>query len=194
MKGIHDFIVEITEQFSEKYKTAGGLELYVNKDISAERVSQRIAKVINIPYRHETVIKIGYEVLIDPSILYQQIYQGKKQDSIHIVDKEKGWFKLAPKEIILYRKDKSEDWTAYLSNNLVEPIDEKKEELKSSIIIIPDSTKTQLRDRAKAVYVNDELGCEKGDLLAIVDAGIPYWMEGKEYWWVRNSDVVAILS
>ena len=183
MIGLHNFIVELKTDFHDTFKTESGLELYANKDMSAERLSNRIAKVINTPAFHETEIEIGYQLMIDPSILYEQIYRETKQESIHLVDKEKGWYKLDPKEIVLFRKDDSEEWKGYLENSLVEPIPEEAEELKSTLIQLLPKKKTFKKGRAKALYMNDGIDVSKGDKLIIADhGGIPFWIEGKEFW------------
>ena len=122
MKGLHDYIIEIKEPFKDSFKTKGGLELYANKDFSAERLSNRIGTVKATPYLFEGVIQEGYEVLIDPSILYEQIYRDVKQESIHLLDSEKMLFKIDPKLIVLYRENEQQEWKGFLNNLLVSPI------------------------------------------------------------------------
>lgn len=192
MIGIHDFLIELKEDFSDTFKTESGLELYANKNISGERLSNRIATVINTPLMHETKIKIGYQVMIDPSILYKQIYRGVEQNSIHLVDE--GKYKLTPKEIILYREDENSEWKGYLENNLVELIYKISEKLESSLIYIPNSDVKKLKKgRAKALYMNDSIDAKKGDELIInPNGGLSYWIDGKEHWWIRNIDIYGV--
>lgn len=192
MKGLHDFIVKIDVEFHDTFKTEGGLELYANKDISAERVSNRFGKIVNTPVFHDTIIKPGYQVMIDPTILYKQTYRHIKQDSIHLMDKEEGLYKLDPKEIILYRESENHQWKGYGQNNLVEPVKGVSKTVKSDFIYIPEKPADFIKGKAKALFMNDNIDAKKGDELIISkDGGLPYWIEGKEFWWIRNIDIYA---
>ena len=194
MKGLHDFIIELKTDFNETFKTENGVELYGNKDLSPERMSNRVAKVVNTPILHETEIQKGFEILIDPSILYKQIYREVKQESIHLMDKEKGYYKLDPKEIVLFRKDSNSEWKGYLNNSLVEPIKEDQDEIKSSLIIMPKKSGYK-KGRAKAFCMNDNIDVKKGqELLINNNGGVPFWIDGKEYWWIRNIDIYATVD
>jgi len=174
MKGINDYIIEIAEPFKQTITTKGGLELYANKDFSADKLSNRIGKVIETPYLFEGVIEKDYEVLIDPTILYEQIYRGIKQESIHLLDRDKMWFKIEPKLIVLYRKDKDSEWIGFLENCLCEPILKEKKEVKQGLILMEDEKDEFVMDRVVAKYINQDLkdlGVEVGDTVVINKQG-----------------------
>lgn len=193
MKGIHDFIVQIDIDFNETFKFESGMELYMNKDISADKLSNRHGIVVNTPAFHETEIEPGDQVLIDPTILYKQIYKRRRQDSIHIVDEEKNWYKVDPKEIIVFRKKESDPWKGYGENSLVEPIMEETKPL-SSIIDMPFEKKEIKKGRARALHMNETIDVEPGtELIINPNGGLPYWFDGKEIWWVRNRDLYATI-
>ena len=71
----------------------------------AKRLANRIGIVKATPYLFEGVIKEDYQVLIDPTILYEQIFRDVKQESIHLVDRDKMLFKISPNLIVLYREN-----------------------------------------------------------------------------------------
>lgn len=195
MKGIKDFIIQIENPYSETFKTENGVELYADKKFSAERLTNRIVKVVSTPFFHETPIKEGYELLIDPTILYKQTYQGVEQDYTNLVDEEKMWFKISPQMIVLFRKDKDSEWKGYLQNVLVEPI-VIEQEILSKVILAPEKKKEYKKDVVKLTYSNEDLikkGANNGDEITINPlGGIPFWVEGKEYWWLRNVDIFLV--
>lgn len=195
MKGIHDYIIEIAEPFKETFKTESGLELYANKSFSADRLSNRIGKVMEVPLLFDGIIKQGYEVLIDASILYEQSFKSVKQESIHLLDRDKMLFKINPNLIVLYRENENEQWKGFLNNLLVEPIEKKSQKLVSSLIIIPDEKATYEKGKAIVKYANEnvkELGVNNGETVFIDPlGGIQFWLDGKEFWWIRTKDILA---
>lgn len=195
MKGIHDYIVEIKEPFKDTFKTEGGLELYANKDFSAERLSNRIGIIKATPHLFKGIIKEGYQVLIDPTILYEQIYRGVKQESIHLLDREKMLFKIEPKLIILFRENENEEWKGFLNNLLAEPIIKNTKEITSEYIFTVEVKEEFIKGKAIVKYCNEEvkeLGISKNDTIAINPfGGLSFWLNGKEYWWLRTNDVLA---
>jgi co-chaperonin GroES (HSP10) len=202
MKSMTKFIIELKEPLKETFKTESGLELWANKDFSVDRLSNRIAKVVSAPLKHDSVIKEGYEVMFEPTILYKQIYQGWTQHYTALVDQKNMLFELAPSMIILYRATKNEEWKGYMGNCLLEPI--KDEVPKSSFLILPDNhVSTYKKGKAIVKYSNtelDELGVLEGDEVLIGTEfinganGVKFWIDGKEYWWVRNCDIMAIVE
>ena len=98
--------------------------------------------------------------------------------------------------IVLYRKDKDDAWKGYLKNILVEPIEEQEEKITSTFIIIPEAKTKYKKDRVRLLYNNTELegyGANQGDELVINPiGGVPFWIDGKEFWWIRNVDVYAV--
>ena len=189
MTGLHDFIIEMDVEFNETFKTEGGFEFYMNQKISQDKLSNRFGRVVSTPVFHDTEIEPGDEVLFDPTILYKQIYVYGTPDSPDLMDKEKKWYKIHPKGIVLYRKPGSEEWKGHLENSLVEPIMEE-EPVVSSVILAPEKKTGFVKGRARALFMNRDIEAEKGDLLVInPNGGLPYWINGKEYWWIRNQDI-----
>lgn len=198
MKGLHDFIIELKKPLNDTFKTESGAEFYANKDFSVDRLSNRVAKVVSVPLFLESEIKDGYEVMIEPTILHKQIFQGVKQDYTSYVDRSKMHFRVTPNMIVLYRKDANTEWRGFGKNVLVEPIKQETAQVKSSVLIIPETvneTKYK-KERVKLIYANttiEERGAKQGDEV-IIDplGGIKFWIDGKEFWWLMNNHVWAV--
>tara|TARA_R110002110_G_scaffold314977_3_gene528112 strand:+ start:1038 stop:1643 length:606 start_codon:yes stop_codon:yes gene_type:complete len=199
MKGTKNFIIKLENPYSDTFKTKGGLELYGNVDFTTEEQSNRIAKVIGVPSLFETEIKDGYEVLIDATPIYRQIYNGTKQWYQNVVDEDENLFYLGSDMIICYRESESSEWKGFLKNSLVKPIMQEPKvarKIKTSLIIPETATTQKFSGKVNMAYSNTELkklGVKNGDtLLMDIRGGIKYWFEGIEYWWVRNKDIFAI--
>jgi co-chaperonin GroES (HSP10) len=195
MKGTQDFIIEIKEPYSDTFKTKGEVKLYGNINFTTERQSNRIAKVVGIPVLFKTEIKNGDEVLIDASPLYRQIYRGTKQWYQNIVDQEKNLFHLGKEMIICYRKDKSLEWIGFLENSIVKPVLEEQNKMNTTLIIPLNVSKKKFNGKVVMKYANKEikeLGVKNGDILYINKlGGVKYWLNGEEFWWMRNKDIYA---
>lgn len=193
MRGINEFIIEIKEAYKDKITTEGGLEIYANKDFSYAQLSNRIGKVIGSPELFESEIREGYEVLVDPSILYEQIYRSLKQESVYLVDREKGWYRIDPTIIVMYRENSKSEWKGYLNNLLVDRIE--KEKVESKIIFTEETTQKFEKGKAIVKFSNKELellGVKNNDTIHYDhQIGISFWLENKEYFWIRNNHVLA---
>jgi len=196
MRGTKDFIVELKEAYSETFTTENGLKIYGNVDFTSERQSNRIAKVIGLPGLYKTDIKEGFEVLIDASPIYRQIYNGVKQWYQNVVDEKKGLFHLDKMLIICYRENKESDWIGFGENSLAKPILEDQIEHKTSLILPVNVSQKKFTGRVEIKNSNKELnnlGVKNGDTVFInILGGIKYWLNGEEFWWIRNTDVRAI--
>lgn len=196
MKALRDFIIKLDKPLNETFKTENGTELFAHADFSVDRLSNRIAKVIATPLYFDSPIQKGYEVMIEPTILYKQIYKGIKQDYNHFIDKDNMLFKVTPNMIILYRKDENDGWKGHLKNLMVEQIPEDEPVIKTSLLLPKMSEQKFKKGRAKALYVNEEIkewGVNEGDELVInPNGGVNFWLNGKHYWWIRNRDTYAI--
>jgi len=195
MKGTKNFIIQLDEIYSETFKTKGGLKIYGNVDFTAERQSNRIATVVGVPELYNTKIKKGYEVLIDASPLYRQIYRGNKQWYQAMIDEDKNQFYLDTSMVICYRKNKDEEWIGFGENCLVKPILESQEKIKTPLKLPDNVSKPNFKGKVSMCYSNaelNELGVFNGDKLYMdIRGGVKYWFEGKEYWWVRTKDIHA---
>lgn len=202
MKGIKDFIIQIQKPYSETIKTEGGLEIYGDKRFSADKLTNRIGVIISSPVFHETEIQPGYEVLVDPTILYEQVYHltGGRQDSIFLVDKEKSYYKVDPALIVLFRVSENSEWKGYLENGIYEKVIDHtpQEKLKSDIIFIPESSTPKYKmGMAVLKYGNESIleSIQPGqEVYVLDDFGIEYFIDGKTYLWYRNSDVLAAVN
>lgn len=197
MRALHEYIIELPKPLNDTFITENGVELYANADFSTDRLSNRIAKVISVPEYAKSDIKEGYQVMFEPTILYKQIFQKKKTGFANYVDQKKGWFRLTPNMIVLYRKDENDTWKGAGQNLLVKPIKVEEPKIKSKHLIIPDSVNSEKYHKEKVIllYSNqelNELGANNGDEV-IIDprGGVKFWLEGKEHWWIRTKDVFA---
>lgn len=200
MKSITDFIIHIDKPFNETFTTEQGMKLYGDKRWLADKMANRIAKVISVPLGSETPIKVGYEVLVDPSILYEQIYNLTHgvQESIFLVDKKKMWYKIQPNLVVLYRENENATWKGHLQNAVFERVEVKQIEAKteSSLIILPESNKVKQyeKSRARLVFGNDDLEVLPGqEVMVKDDYGLPFQLESKHYLWFRNEDIIAVV-
>tara|TARA_B100000809_G_scaffold139048_1_gene136649 strand:- start:65 stop:664 length:600 start_codon:yes stop_codon:yes gene_type:complete len=193
MKGTKDFIIHLKDPYSDTFKTKGGLELYGNVDYTAEQQSNRIATIVGIPGLYKTDIKEGYEVLIDASPLYRQIYEGTKQWYQNVVDVDKELFHLGADMIVCYRKDKNAEWIGFLENSLVKPILESQETVKTGLLLPDTLSQKKFKGRVQMTYSNagiNALGVENGDTVHMNKmGGVKYWIAGQEFWWIRNKDI-----
>ncbi len=201
MKSIQHYIIKLENPYSKTFKTASGLELYGNIDFTADRQSNRVAKIVAVPQLNNSEIKENDEVLIDFSSFYRQIYQGIKQGYNAVVDEDKHLYFLSANMIICYRsqekKENSEkgNWKGFGKNCLVEPVFESSKFKKSSLILPKSATSKTFKGKVKMIYANKELnefGVKNDDILYMDKiGGVKYWIEGKEYWWIRNKDIFA---
>ena len=198
MKSIHNFIVHIPNRYNETFKTESGLEMYGDSRWSAKEMANTIVKVIEIPCNYKGIIQKGFEVLIDPTVVFNQVYQKTGvAESHHLIDKEKGLYRVEPSLIILYRKDAEEDWRGHDTNLIAERIKEEEvPEEKSSIIFLPSEKPTHKKGEVKVVYGNRTLevqGVFDGDTVYVTDLyGVDFFMDGKKYVWFRTNYVNAL--
>lgn len=199
MQGLNHFIIHLPKDYNDTFKTEGGVELYADRRLSADRLSVRIATVVSTPLLHETVIQPGYEVMIDDTITRRQIYNGVEQESIFLVDKTQKYYKLEPGMVILYRENAECDWKAYGENVMVEFIEKETEPAPVSSLIILElpKKKEHVEGYAKVLYPSEALveeGVKAGDTIAIKKgSGIAYYMEDKTWYQLCNRHVLAVV-
>lgn len=195
MQGLTEYIIEIKQAFKDKIKTDSGLELHLDARHSPTLASNKNGKVVSTPLLSETSIQVGDDVIIDPTAVFNRRYRGIDEDSNFLVDKEKGWYRLTPELILLYRKDSDDKWKANGNNVFVEPIEKASETPKSSLIIMPEETKGYVEGEAILKFPNKSLedeGLIEDDYLYIrKERDIEYKLDGKTYWWIRDVDVLG---
>ena len=195
MQGINDFIVQVKNAYNETIKV-GKADIYLDKKMSSLRASNRIAKVVALPLKGETSIEEGYEVVIDPTILFCGVIHEAERDSPYLVDKEKGWYRLPKDLLVLYRKDDG-PWQTSDDLLLVEPI-AKEEKLTSSLLELVSFDKKVDQSKARVAYSNKTFtaqGVKVDDTVAITPGlCISYWLEDKEYWCVHKRNILALVA
>ena len=191
MKGLDEFIVEIGKAFKDTIKH-GSLELYTDYRTAQQEQSNRRGVIISTPMQVETDIEPGCEVLIDPTILFKQVYRGKMQESRFLVDEEKGWYRVDASMIIVYRNPGG-NWKGCGENLLVKAVKAEEKETASGIIL--PKSQDEMDGYAEVVYPNEELleqGVVPGDVIYFPkNKKWEFELEGQTYLYLRNKDILA---
>lgn len=201
MIGYSEFIIKVDFVFSKTFKTESGLELHADSRFSQDRLSNRIAEVVEVPLvlKEKTPIKKGYQIMIDPTIYYggNFIVTGQ-QLSPFVIDIPKGLYKIQDSMIVLYRENENSEWKANEGNLLVRFNREQTEDKKVGNLIVEQGTKKVSETEAKVLYSNNELmelGVNNGDeILVNKGYGVSFWIDGVEYNWIFNDHVLAKLN
>lgn len=195
MRHIHNYIIKISKEFNETFKTESGLELYGHKDFSYDRLSNRYATIIGQPLLFDgEILEVGTKVLIDPSVYYHSIHGDDdiKQYTTNTINQKEGIYSIEPQNIVLYKKD--DTWHGYLNNFLGVCIEDVQDDTVLGGLVV-EIGKTVKTDHYNVVYVNDFLENQQvktGDRLAMKpQMGVSVWIEGKEYTWLRSDDTLA---
>ncbi len=193
MKGFREFIIEVGAAFTNTIKH-GDLELYVDYRHRQQEQSNRYGKVISLPMWSDTDIKVGSEVIIDPTVLFQQVYNGQLKASKFLVDEKKGWYRVTSDMIILYKNPEQTEFLGHKQSLFVTPIKTKVQELVSGIILNKYVKETQ--NIAQVAFSNklliEDEGINVGDKVHHVPNRT--WMfelAGKQYLYLRNMDLLA---
>lgn len=200
MIGYNDFIIKVDYAYAKTFTTESGLELHADARFSQDRLSNRIATVVETPISlQDCEIKKGYQVLIDPSIFYENTYEVKgKQETPFTLDKAKGLYKINPSMIVCFRATENDAWEGYNESLLIEPEVINQDDLKSSFLIIEVKQKKVSDEYATVVFTNKKLLSENVEngtrILKIKGFGVPFWIDGKEYQWINNRHVLAVMN
>lgn len=191
MKAINEFIIEVGKAFKDTI-SHGSLELYANHITQQNELSNRFGKVINLPMAINSEIEIGAEVIIEPTVLFKQVYRGKEQESRFLVNKQKGWYRLTPDMIILY-KNPGKEWQGHNNNLFVEPIEQVEQKTASGIIIPEDKKRKDAY--ATVAYLNEKLKKEDiqvGDKICYpAENKFEFEFQGKTYLYLKNMHVLG---
>lgn len=202
MQGIKDFIIHLPQAYNEHIETQSGVKIYADKRFSPERLSNREATIVSKPAIGTFDLEPGFKVLVDPTIVFEQHYKltHGAQQSIFLVDAKKSLYKIDPSMIVCYRQDEGESWQGFQENGLYELVEAKKPEtpaLESSFLYIPPSVAGKEKNRAKLLYGNKELLEDVSvgqEVIVNSEMGIDYWINGINYKWFRNKDVIAVVQ
>ena len=195
MKHIYNYIIKISNELNDTFKTESGLELYGHKDFNKDRLSNRYATVMSQPILFDgELIEEGTEVLIDPSTYYHSTHgeDDIKQYTTNTIDMKAGIYAIEPQNIVLYKQDNT--WRGYMDNFLGECVEEKKEDtvIGSFIVEVGQKVKTDTFD---VIYTNkflDDNEVSEGDRLYMKPKhGVSVWVDGKEKTWLRGVDVLG---
>ena len=192
MTGVNEFIIEIGDAFDNTIKH-GSLELYKDHRTSQQEQSNRNGTVVCLPINGESDVQVGAEVIIDPTVLFQQTYKGKTQDSQFLVDREKGWYRVSPQMLLVYKNPNETNYTGYKDNLFAEAL--KQEEVRVGSIYLPKA-KNELEGVAVVAISNKELI----DIEDIKQGSVIYYqlnrewefeLEGKTYLYLKNIYVLG---
>lgn len=193
MQAVYHYILEVKDPYKDEIEV-GEIKLFIDKDILRDRSVNRFGKIINVPIKEkDIVLPIGYEVIFDATILYQQRYKEGVQDSIFLVDQDKSWFKILPEMIVLFRENDKSEWKGFKDNLMVTFI-KNKPVLKGDILIQPETEYVQ--GKAIVKYGNDFLEEQEvknnQEIFINPRAGIPFYFKNETLQWIRSKDVLAV--
>lgn len=194
MRHLRNYIIKIEgQEFNDTFKTEGGLELYGDKDFTYKKQVNPYATIIEKPVNGGE-LENGTKVFIDPTIFYHFLYEdGRKHNTQFTIDKKEGLYHIDPSMIILYEKDGQ--WIGFGKNLLgINEVIKEDDVVKNGIIIEFQGKKK--KETVKLVYPNKDLmdeGLKSNDEMYISKiGGVPVYIDGKEYLWLRTKDVMAI--
>jgi co-chaperonin GroES (HSP10) len=194
MKHIRNYIIKIEgKEFNDTFKTEGGLTLYGDKDFTYKKQVNSYAKIVEKPMNGGS-LEIGTEVFIDPTVFYHFHHEdNRKHDSVFTIDRKQGLYHIDPQMIILYKEDN--EWKGFQDNLLGIQEYVLIDDIISNGIIL-DFDKKKQKQTVKIVYSNDflkENEIENGSQVYLGKVGgIPVYIDGKEYLWLRSNDIIAV--
>lgn len=198
MRHLYNYIIKISKDFNDTFKTESGFELFGHKDFNKDRLSNRYATIVNSPFIFDgNIIDNGSEVLIDPSVYYHSTHgeEDVKQYTTNTIDQKEGFYAIEPQNIVAYKKDGK--WIGYLGNFMALRIIDEKEDKKEGGIIV-EFAKKHKTDKYIVTHKNEFLkdnDVEIGDTLFIRPRyGVSVWLDGKEHTWLRDVDVLAKMN
>lgn len=193
MQSLREYIIKADFDFSDKFETESGVEIYASKRFSQEKLSNKIVTIVSCPVMtDDDILKPGYQIAIDPSVYYQQNYNTTgDQDGPLVVDRHKGLYRLEPTMAILYRENENKEWKGFGANLLIDKIETKEEKMLGALVISISETTTKYTVK----YTNTNLGIAPGSEVIInTKLAAPYWFENKEYLWLNNRDMLAVIG
>jgi co-chaperonin GroES (HSP10) len=195
MKGFNEFIIEVGQAFNNTIKH-GSLELYVDHRHRQQEQSNRKGKVISQPMCEETDVEVGADVIIDPTVLFEQVYGGKMQESRFLVNAEKGWYRVTSDMIILYKNPNETEYLGHKQNlfGTSELVEETEKQTASGILLT--TQERQVKNIVTIDFANKELieveGIKAGDKVHHVpNRTWLFELDGRKYLYLRNVDLLA---
>lgn len=198
MKSTFDFIVKQDNPFNDTITTKNGAKLYLDKRFSQEKLVNKEVDVVETPFLIKTSIKVGDKVLIDPTIFHNMHNElAGEIENPNIVDKKQGHYKISPEMIVCFKDKKTKQWQGFQNNIIVEKIVNEENQTQSGLILEQHFQKFK-KDRAIINISNEKLelyGVSKGTEVAIEDDYlVPFYIDGKEYFWCNNEAILGYLN
>ena len=192
MKPYRNFIVKIDQKYQDTFVTKGGIELYGDRKLSPKRMATTRVHVVATPATYSGEIKPGYDLFIDPTIVFMQAYQKTgEQDSRYLVDRENNLYRVPMSMVIAYVEKKGGHWKPYGENVLLEREDHH-EDFKTKLAI-PDSAKSPMKGFGAIWLAPDETGLSLGDKVYFDERyAVDMYMYNREMVWVRTKDLLAV--
>lgn len=203
MQGIHEFIIQIEKPLKDEIDV-GKTKMFIDPTFDQTKHSNRIGKVISTPLNLETNIKKGDEVLIVHTALLTQVFYGVESDSMNLLDKEKGLYRIENGMIIMYRRDKNHNWKCNDIHVMVSPIKASGEDYKIGNFVLPENhfdtdvecnTHGFLKQYGIVKHTNEAFekqGVKEGDTVFFVDYGdYEFNLEGEILYCMDNRDILA---
>lgn len=193
MKGVQEFIIEIKEAFDNTIEH-GSLKLHTDYRTKQQEQSNRKGTVISLPMSKKTDVKQGAEVIIDPTVLFQQVFNGEMEDSRFLVDKDKGWYRVTPDMVLLYKNPEDKEFSGNKMNLFIKPIKDEVTKIGSIYLPKPENEQESL---GEVIYANKELrdveGVNAGDIVYYKkDRKWKFDVNEEELVFLRNIDVLGV--
>lgn len=204
MRGITEYIVAFEKTHKDDLKI-DGVDYNMNPFFNQPKQINRIGTIVSAPYYGENDLKPGTQVMVIHIGLIQETLRNGRAVSPLCVDHEKNWFRLAPNQIVMYRKNKDEDWKCYLDSLMVMPIRVAEKMKTWNGYDIPESVfengmgyKGNEKQMGVIAYDNDNLienGLFKGDtVLFKLDREYEFEIDGKIYYHMSNDCLLMAKS
>jgi len=199
MRGHKDFIVHIPEKYKDGIQTKGGATIHLDRRFNAKQVINTIVEVVSTPVIYDGVIKEGFNLLVDPTLLMNQTYtRTGEQENINLVDRDKQLYKVDPSLIIAYQEKGVDKWQGFQDNVILARIKPVQKELKKiGSIFIPDVAKPKDRKHVLEVLVaNDEaaeMGMAHGDHVVVnIKYAIDMKFGDRDVVWLKNKFIHGV--
>lgn len=194
MKAVHDYIIEINEKFKDHITLKSGDKLFVDKNFTFHQNANVLHTIKETPIVNPLNIEKGTEVVIDPIIMHDFLDQdGTKVMSGNQLLINQNLFKLSQRNIYFF-KDK-ETQTYFSPNDYILAKKIETEQVKSSIIFIPESTTKQF-EKHKVVLHSSSLtnnNLTKGTIATTdIELGAPFYINEEEFLLFREKHFFAI--
>ena len=198
MKSTFEFIIKQDNIFNDKFTTKNGVELFLDKRFSQEKLVNKEVEVIEIPLLLKTNIKVGDKVLIDPTIFHSMNNELSGDiENPNIVNAKEGYYKISAEMIVCYKDKSTNEWVGFQNNLIVEKIINS-DKINDSGLILQENIQEFEKDRAIVKIINEnliDLGISEGYKIAIEhDYLVPFYIDGKEFFWCNNELILGYLN